>query len=164
MVETRKINGNTELWPKGLTAQLVELWTPHVLSASRIADKLGVTRNAVIGKAHRLGLSSKKQQQPAERKPRQAPNPARSHRREPAEPPSAAILVMPAEFLNRTLEEIGQRDCRYPHGDRAPFLFCGQPVLEGSSYCAEHHGIAYHRATPHWREPLREPLKRWGCA
>lgn len=39
---------------------------------------------------------------------------------------------------NISLAELGPGQCRWPHGDRPPFVFCGAPVVEGRPYCPEH--------------------------
>lgn len=46
-------------WPEPLETALTRLWNVEKLSASQCAERLGVTRNAVIGKAHRLGLEAR---------------------------------------------------------------------------------------------------------
>jgi GcrA cell cycle regulator len=86
------------------------------MSASEIADTLGdVTRNAVIGKAHRLGLSGRPS--PIKKKPTRG----------------ATILALT------------ERMCKWPVGDpkHADFHFCGKTAQAGMPYCAEHAAIAY---------------------
>lgn len=50
-------NNVNSIWTESLTADLTRLWS-HGYSCSQIGGMLGCTRNAVIGKAHRLGLAS----------------------------------------------------------------------------------------------------------
>ncbi|MCB9958576.1 MAG: global cell cycle regulator GcrA-like protein [Rhodospirillaceae bacterium] len=110
-------------WTDERIARLSELWGTGK-SASEIAEILGgVTRNAVIGKAHRLGLSGR----PSPIKRREAP---------------PAPVVEPT---GTTILSLTERMCRWPIGDpRNPgFRFCGRSILPGHSYCAEHAAQAY---------------------
>jgi GcrA cell cycle regulator len=142
-------------WTDERITLLRTLWTEG-LSASQIAERLGgVTRNAVIGKAHRLGLSGR-------------PSPVRTERAAaPASPPSPRpIAVVPtppaaparaaddAEPPGRaTLLTITDRMCKWPHGHpgERDFYFCGRRTNPGQSYCAEHTVRAY-QTVPSRRE------------
>ncbi len=127
-------------------------------SASGIAALLGeVTRNAVIGKVHRLGLAGRKttSRQPVPRRTssrrdssgrvelRQAP--ARFARPAsplpPAPPPPVAALMLP-------LRQLRADQCRWPIGDpkEAGFGFCGCQKAPGIPYCGHHAAIAYNPA------------------
>jgi GcrA cell cycle regulator len=146
-------------WNDERVEQLKKLWSEG-LSASQIAGRLGgVTRNAVIGKVHRLGLSGRattsrmksmrpRRQQVAKRvqsnKPRfnQSGNPAlRQLYQGDAEPyvPPVEELVIPEKerkFITTLLES----DCRWPIGDpqHAEFHFCGKKKVNGLPYCEFH--------------------------
>lgn len=138
---------------------LKKLWADG-LSASQIAGRLGgVTRNAVIGKVHRLGLSGRattsrmKSHRPRVRaqaakrlmKPRfpnNVGNPAvRSLFLGDSEPyvPPAEEMVIPLNERKyiQTLTEIC---CRWPIGDpqQADFHFCGKKKVTGLPYCEPH--------------------------
>lgn len=103
-------------WTEERTELLRRLWLEGQ-SASQIAERLGgVTRNAVIGKAHRLGLSGRGA--PVRREPPKAPPPRLGGR--------------------SCLWPVG--DPRQPD-----FHFCGEPVEPGKPYCASHCALAYHR-------------------
>ena len=122
-------------WPAERSELLKQLWNQN-LSAWVIAEQLGITKNAVIGKAHRLGLPSHK---PVQRKPRkQAAAPM--WRPKPRTKRAKAMVANGGEhkFLGRRLEQLGPNDCRYPYGDRPPFVFCAVPVEAGQSYCSVH--------------------------
>lgn len=129
------------------------LWTEG-LSASQIADRLGgVTRNAVIGKAHRLGLSGRPSPVKAER-PAAANGASR-----PSKPALAAAIqasapaVEPEPLTRPTLLTITDRMCKWPNGHpgEPDFHFCGRRTNPGHSYCLEHTGRAY-QAVPSRRD------------
>jgi GcrA cell cycle regulator len=107
-------------WSKERVEILKRMWAEGA-SARLIAEALGgdATRNSVIGKAYRLGLS----------KPSKPPKRA-------SEPPNRPL----ASILNLT-----ERMCRWPsgHPGQAGFGFCGKPVAPGRPYCAEHCAKAY---------------------
>ncbi len=137
------------------------------LSASQVAKALGgVSRNAVIGKSHRLGLAGGRPPSPPGRRattparaarPRKAPGP-RGPRPPAPKPPSggasaAAARRRPApvvEAVGRVadLAALPRRACRWPIGDPkdAAFSWCGAPAPLGP-YCEDHRARAY-RATP----------------
>jgi GcrA cell cycle regulator len=107
-------------WTEERVSALQQLWAQG-LSASQIAERLGsVTRNAVIGKAHRLGLAAR-------------PSPIRVERAPAAPRPAAANYKGPT--------------CQWPIGDPASqdFKFCGAPIEPGRPYCAHHCENAYIR-------------------
>jgi GcrA cell cycle regulator len=121
------------------------------LSCSQIAAEIGVTRNAVIGKIHRLGLSPGR---PAAAPARSCPPRARPPRRQFlrvmfAQAPSLAsdeAATVAIESTQRcSLTELAQGKCRWPIGDpcAADFAFCGNEAVAGFSYCSGHARMAY---------------------
>jgi GcrA cell cycle regulator len=143
-------------WTDERTNLLRTLWLQGQ-TASQIAERLGgVTRNAVIGKAHRLGLSSRPspiRQRPAGRPAHQPapPSAPRSPIIEPAAPAVAAAPLpqpVPAPAPTRTAKAApGSRACMWPVGDpkQPGFHFCGAPAEPSRPYCAQHCSVAYHR-------------------
>ena len=107
----------TMAWSDDQIDMLKTMWAQGCV-ASEIAAALGnnISRNAVIGKAHRMGLAGR--ESPIKKKA------------------SARVL---------TLISLTERMCRWPFGDprHKDFHFCGRPIDFSSTYCAEHRSIAY---------------------
>jgi GcrA cell cycle regulator len=138
-------------WTDERVDVLTKLWRDGK-SASAIARELGgVTRNAVIGKVHRLGLSGRATPaRPGSRRVRapKAERPAPRLRRPPALRGSPIVVdAGPLEGLSDIIS-VGPHQCRWPIGDpkAAGFVLCGRRVARGA-YCAPHGDLAY-RATP----------------
>ncbi|GEO79939.1 GcrA family cell cycle regulator [Pararhodospirillum oryzae] len=108
------------VWNDDNIEQLKRLWAEG-LTTGEIGKELGVSKNAVVGKAHRLGLKSR-------------PSPIKRGAKEAKPEPKIRSLV-----------DLSAHTCRWPIGDpRDPgFHFCGKPTLPGKPYCAEHAAIAY---------------------
>jgi GcrA cell cycle regulator len=137
-------------WTPELVEALRRMWTEG-RSASEIAGELRmVTRNAVIGKVHRLGLSrqDKSQQPRTPGKPKHKPHvsmvrfgrPPKSRYSVPLWPPLESRLTPAPRML--ALSELTARTCRWPIGDPrcGDFGFCGHPCRQDQSYC-EHHSL-----------------------
>jgi len=151
-------------WTEDRVGALKKLWLEGQ-SASQIAKQLGggVTRNAVIGKVHRLGLSGRAapsqparttfrptRPRPAAAAPTQAPSAPR--RIEAAQPrPAAPVAPRPEPIPDlpgtATVMTLGAHMCKWPIGDpsSAEFSFCGRRASEGV-YCGEHARVAYQPA------------------
>ncbi len=149
-------------WSDDRVEQLKKLWEAG-LSASQIAAELGnVTRNAVIGKVHRLGLSGRakspssaaprpRKTRPAQHmmrvsRPASRGNTALAHAFEvELEPdPIAYDNVVPMS-QRISLLELNEATCHWPVGDPASpeFFFCGGKALPSLPYCAHHSRVAY---------------------
>lgn len=155
-------------WTEQRIEMLRRLWGQGQ-TASQIAVALGgVTRNAVIGKAHRLGLTGRPspikrdaaggdapKRRPAARRMAVAPQPkpmmsvprtnATSQPNEAAPPPPAPqerTRSYPARAHGA-----GGKACSWPVGDpkQAGFHFCGEPAEPGRPYCGAHCQQAYQR-------------------
>lgn len=116
-------------------------------SSSQAAVELGITRSAAIGKAHRLGINFK-----SEIKTNSTVQ--ATVRRKRIAQRKFKVIPMEPEPDSRNLEfgELEKNDCRYPVTEDRPFLFCGQPKAEGSSYCAHHHHKCWQPAPARVRE------------
>jgi GcrA cell cycle regulator len=170
-------------WNEERVEMLRKLWLDG-LSASQIAARLGggVSRNAVIGKVHRLGLSGRATTSRMKSlRPKVARTPAHSAlpkrpgaakpnfgtlvvqqaRRQPdlaIEPyvPTADELVIPLAE-RRSIQTLSECSCRWPIGDPqlADFHFCGKDKVPGLPYCEFHAGRAFQPPQPRRRD--REP-------
>jgi GcrA cell cycle regulator len=152
-------------WSNDRIEQLKSLWVEG-LSASRIAYALGgVSRNAVIGKVHRLSLAGRTNTRTVSR-PRL---PSASGVRVPSRL-KAVIPAIEEEPLKledgsfATVRTIGSRMCRWPIGDpkHDDFHFCGRSPKPRSAYCEAHSQRAHQPHQP--RAARREPRShRVGC-
>jgi GcrA cell cycle regulator len=155
-------------WTEERVAELKKLWAEGH-SASQIAKRLGsVTRNAVIGKVHRLGLSGRATpSRPVKRPPRLA-RPKPQHMPRPAasrggaalavrEASAPAVLAEPETNIEPqrlpncdmvTVLTVKDTMCKWPIGDPADtsFGFCGRASHDGSPYCTEHGRVAFQPA------------------
>ena len=126
------------LWKEGLTGQ-------------QIAEKLGTTRNAILGLVNRLRIAGYVEYRAKH------PRPKRGAPRKPHKPPkrkmaqlelavSAAPPLIPEPVQTRplTIMELGRRSCRFilNEGKPSSFLFCGKTTDKGS-YCLEHHKVCF---------------------
>jgi GcrA cell cycle regulator len=142
-------------WTDERVEILKKLWLEG-LSASQIAKQLGgVTRNAVIGKVHRLGLSGRAApSQPSRPAAFRTPRPSRpaipNLRR--ADGPRAEprpLAPRPAPYVEQpgtaTVLTLGAHMCKWPIGDpsSAEFTFCGRRSGDEGPYCIEHARLAY---------------------
>jgi GcrA cell cycle regulator len=152
-------------WTDERVDLLKRLWSEG-LSASQIAQKLGgVTRNAVIGKVHRLGLSgratpsrpARRSVKPAIARPVRAATPASiAAAPRPAPPPPAPVepaLLPSGEFA--TVLTLSSHICKWPIGDPddANFRFCGRHAGAASPYCEAHARVAYQPQKKRTRRP-----------
>jgi GcrA cell cycle regulator len=137
------------------------------LSCSQIAGEIGTTRNAVIGKMHRLGLSRPKNLFADRIKPaRAAKDGWRAKALRPkvrglcisaqrdmlrAAYPGPAGTEAPVDSPHKcSLLELSPAQCRWPISEpgAADFAFCGNPSADGVSYCVGHARLAYRPRRP----------------
>jgi len=134
------------------------------LSCSRIAYEIGVSRNAVIGKMHRLGLSQPKELRQRERaaRPARVDIPGTWRHQRPRPTIAAQHEMLKAAFRESapceeiairsgrecSLFELGQEKCRWPISTpgAADFCFCGNEPVKGLPYCPGHARLAYRPA------------------
>ena len=131
-------------WTQDREEKLRELWKKGH-TASQIAEILGgTTRNAVIGKAHRLKLAARATSKAAKTVKKQTS--------ENNENKGEKVISRRAKFKSllldknfepenpRTLEQLEDKNCKWPigHPDEKNFYFCGRSPVEGFSYCKLH--------------------------
>ena len=136
-------------WTEEKVAKLKELWGKGN-TASQIAEIIGgISRNAVIGKAHRLNLSAKIKTRTAtsnenfENTVIDKNIKSKKGRRSKFQ---SLIIEKDFEPENpKTLEELDENSCKWPigHPDEKNFYFCGRSSLKDFSYCKLHLLYAY---------------------
>ena len=167
-------------WTDERIAKLKQGWEGG-MTATQIAEMLGegVTRNAVIGKAHRLDLESRPSPvkatdaTPAPARaaaaappPAPAPVAASAPAIKPMEAPAARPVGKPAKGVSKggkqtrtTLLDLNEKVCKWPigHPDDADFHFCGRPSNAGFPYCNDHCLVAYQAQMPRKDRPRQLP-------
>jgi GcrA cell cycle regulator len=164
-------------WTDERVELLKKLWADG-LSASQIATEIGggVSRNAVIGKVHRLGLSGRgKAKATSPQRPRKAtrapsaPAPLSQPVRNNVvlAPVPASLAVEPQTEVQVdeeavvvpmservTIMDLRESMCRWPMGDptKPEFRFCGARSVAGLPYCPHHARVAYQPVTDRKRD------------
>lgn len=141
-------------WTDERVSLLKKLWSEG-RTAAEIAKELGgVTRNAVIGKAHRLKLSNRVS--PIQQNNPKKPVVAKPAERKIEKPVMILPVAKPVEPRREkdadslfSLLDLKPRMCRWPVGDPHDenFGFCGEEVILGLPYCCDHAKTAYQAAT-----------------
>jgi len=136
-------------WTEEKVSKLKELWGKGN-TASQIAEIIGgISRNAVIGKAHRLNLSAKIKTRTATSN-KNFENSIKENnlksRRSRKSKFKSLIIEKDFEPENpKQLEELDENSCKWPigHPDEKSFYFCGRSSLKDFSYCKLHLLYAY---------------------
>ena len=136
-------------WTEEKVAKLKELWGKGN-TASQIAEIIGgISRNAVIGKAHRLNLSAKIKTRKATSNENLENNIDENNfkiKRGRRSKFKSLIIEKDFEPENpKQLEELDENSCKWPigHPDEKSFYFCGRSSLKDFSYCKLHLLYAY---------------------
>lgn len=124
-------------WTEELVEELKILYLEKNYSTLNIAKKLGFTKNAVIGKIHRLGLSKNKEDTIEETQEKEL------------DFNYTSVVTNVIKGVGKkahkgeyTLENIQNNMCVWPYGEDN-FTFCGDIVVKGKQYCQEHLDTVY---------------------
>jgi GcrA cell cycle regulator len=169
-------------WTDDRVEALKKLWAEG-LSASQIASRLGeVTRNAVIGKVHRLGLSGRTTTSRVKSvRPRRSVARTKRQRLLRFQPQSPGRDLFPPTFdaadtavfreveelvipieQRKSIQSLVEASCRWPIGDpqHEDFHFCGHDRMTGLPYCEFHARRAFQPAQPRRRDQRPLPQVR----
>ena len=136
-------------WTEEKVAKLKELWGTGN-TASQIAEIIGgISRNAVIGKAHRLNLSAKiKTRAATSNQNFESSLEGKNNKINRGRKSKFKSLIIEKDFEPenpKQLEELDENSCKWPigHPDEKSFYFCGRSSLKDFSYCKLHLLYAY---------------------
>ena len=136
-------------WNEEKVEKLKELWGKGS-TASQIAKIIGgISRNAVIGKAHRLNLSSKiKTRNVSSSQNFDNSSEEDSSKQRKSRKSKFQSLIIEKDFEPenpKKLEELDESSCKWPigHPEEQSFYFCGRSSLKDFSYCKLHLIYAY---------------------
>lgn len=129
-------------WNQEMIVQLQVLWEEGH-STAEIGRRMGVSKNAVVGKAHRLNLSARPSPIRREAGSRAAPSLA-------PRPSAAPAEAGAAEAARPGLQRMPPRPrrvsaCCWPIGEpgTVSFRFCDAEAMQGKPYCGQHAQLAY---------------------
>lgn len=152
-------------WTEEMVEGLRQMWTEG-LTANEIAKRLGVSKNSIVGKVHRLCLKARPS--PIKKKEDEAETETEVVETAEQQPETPVQVVeeikaeeIPEPVVERKVEkkhkgnghiklvELDSHTCRWPLGDPRDedFCFCGRKVRMGQTYCEEHSNMAYVKAT-----------------
>jgi GcrA cell cycle regulator len=147
-------------WTTEAIERLKALWAEGH-STAEIGRRMGISKNAVVGKAHRLNLSARPSPIRRDATPRPAPAPRAPRpvhvpmqrlvqpapiRQAPLPtPPPQAVAPPVVRSFPTARPRIGARSCCWPIGEPGTqgFRFCGADPMGTKPYCAEHAALAY---------------------
>ena len=122
------------IWNEKRLKELEQLWKQG-LPISKIGEKLGVSRNSIAGKAHRMSLPKRNSPISVSEKPKKSKIDYKETKN------------VPLKLKLRSVEWSRTRCC-WPNGDPKlqGFKFCGAEIFPGRPYCDKHSYLAYTNA------------------
>lgn len=142
-------------WTPERDAELKRLWNLG-WTASKIGEKMGCTRNAVIGRSRRMGLVRRrnptiKTENPSPeslRKRHQRKEGKHAHKvnlkaTNPLKVKTAVVAAPAPKATQAVPRAVGGGSCQWTDSDRAPWVFCDQAAVEARPYCEAHCARAY---------------------
>jgi len=141
-------------------------------SASSIGDMMGLTKGAVMGKIHRLGIQrGTRKPDPIAKRPKRAPHMREADRRarlvlsapqdeaqEPKTDPETPFEPGTEKGIPAAVVGLHSRQCCYLIGDGRDRHFCDRHKIDGSSYCAAHKSICISGYFTPSKRPARSPI------
>ena len=120
-------------WTPERIAEVTRLWSEG-LTTAEIGKMVGVTKNAVVGKAHRLGLP-----------PRPSPIRRKGGGGGAGATMPRTVAKAPVKPMRQIALSTSGACCKWPfgHPGEADFHFCGSLALVNKPYCPEHYHMAY---------------------
>ena len=117
-------------WTPERIAEITRLWDEG-LTTAEIGKMVGVSKNSVVGKAHRLGLPAR-------------PSPIRRSNGNTAKV-ARPVAKAPVKPMRQIVLSTSGACCKWPfgHPGEADFHFCGSLALVNKPYCPEHYHMAY---------------------
>jgi GcrA cell cycle regulator len=142
-------------WTLERSALLRRLWNDEGLSGGEIAERMGLSRNAVIGRVHRMGLQKRNDRKANAQKANVTKRSKRLTRRELTHKVSSMTLpaapVAPVDagewkevhvnFEPRgliSIWDLKEHHCRWPYDNEPMTTYCGHDRLPGKPYCKKH--------------------------
>ncbi|OPZ76855.1 MAG: GcrA cell cycle regulator [Alphaproteobacteria bacterium ADurb.Bin438] len=137
-------------WTEEKIEELKKLWAEG-LTTGEIGKRLGVSKNAVVGKAHRLDLESRPS--PIKRAVSEVKEVVQkevAQKEVVSEPKAPVRKKLPVKEVDKKnkktkISDLTSTSCRWPVGDpkEEDFHFCGKETFNGKPYCLEHCAVAY---------------------
>lgn len=156
------MNDAVNIWTYAMVKHFVQLHRdPRDYSFGQMSRMMSeefnitLTRNALIGKARRLGLPMRDQTKPPRKPIGKTMIKARTMREIEAPIPAIIDVQLPGLHVVSGLNiyQTTHRDCKWPLGemlDRPPYVYCGNPVVDGCPYCKKHATRAFNAPRTTW--------------
>jgi len=136
-------------WTPERSALLRRLWDDEGLSGGEIAEEMGLSRNAVIGRVHRMGLGKRKDRKENAKKANVTKlskgliRKVSSMTLQPGlpPPPEPEWKEVHVNFEPRgliTIWDLKEHHCRWPYDNEPMVTYCGHDRLPGKPYCKKH--------------------------